>query len=195
MWEYLARNLKADVNILVLFKLRKLVPSPNVACTGISSIRMAWSFSLKYLSVKPRLLMKKGWFLEVESRLGKSFKVSVYKFIRRRTHSHNLWLLLVYIVYRLPPIVYFIVYCLGFSTCQVLHVVKRWIGCCVIEWKFYFVKSCNCCCSLGQSDLPLRRKSYSSLSPNWPFLYLWRIMPSGRTWANIYCSSGYVTLA
>ena len=154
MWEYLARNLKADVNILVLFKLRKLAPSRNVVCTGISSIRMAWGLSLKYLTVKPRLLMKKRLVFEVESQLGKSFKVSVYKFIRRRTHSHNLWLLLVYIVY-------FIVYCLGFSTCHVLHVVKRWIGCCVIEWKFYFVKSCNCCCSLGQSDLPLRRKSYS----------------------------------
>ena len=40
------------------------------------SIRLAWTWSLKYLSVKPRLLMKKGWFLEVESQLGKSFKVS-----------------------------------------------------------------------------------------------------------------------
>ena len=44
-------------------------------CNGTSS--MAWTLSLKYLSVKPRLLMKKGWFLEVESHLGKSFKVSV----------------------------------------------------------------------------------------------------------------------
>ena len=34
------------------------------------------SLSLKYLSVKPRLLMKKVGFLEVESQLGKSFKVS-----------------------------------------------------------------------------------------------------------------------
>ena len=39
--------------------------------------------------------MKTGWFLEVERQLGKSFKVSVKKFIRRRTHSHDLWLLLV----------------------------------------------------------------------------------------------------
>ena len=39
------------------------------------SVRLAWTLSLKYLSAKPRLLMKKGWFLEVESQLGKSFKV------------------------------------------------------------------------------------------------------------------------
>ena len=37
----------------------------------------AWILSLKYLSVKPRLLTKKGWFLEVESQLGKSFMVFV----------------------------------------------------------------------------------------------------------------------
>ena len=41
------------------------------------TIRMAWTLSLKYLSVKLRLLMKKDWFLEVESQLGKSFKLSV----------------------------------------------------------------------------------------------------------------------
>ena len=41
------------------------------------TIRMAWTLSLKYLSVKPRLLMKNDWFLEVESQLGKSFKLSV----------------------------------------------------------------------------------------------------------------------
>ena len=39
--------------------LRKLAPPRNVDCTGTSSIRMAWTLSLKYLSVKPRLLMKK----------------------------------------------------------------------------------------------------------------------------------------
>ena len=70
MLEYLARNLKADVNILVLLNYRKLAPSRNVVCTGTSSIRMAWALSLQYLSVKPRLLMKKGRFLEVESQLG-----------------------------------------------------------------------------------------------------------------------------
>ena len=40
------------------------------------SIRLAWTLSLKYLSVKPWLLMKKAGFLEVEGQLGKSFKVS-----------------------------------------------------------------------------------------------------------------------
>ena len=85
----IARNLKADANILIPIKLvglRKLVPSHNVSLyTGTSSDRMAWTLSLKYLSVKPRLSMKKGWFLEVESQ----------KFTRGRTHSHHLWLLLV----------------------------------------------------------------------------------------------------
>ena len=32
---------------------------------------------MAFVTEKPRLLMKKGWFLEVESQLGKSFKVSV----------------------------------------------------------------------------------------------------------------------
>ena len=73
MWEYLAQNMKADVNILVLST--EVAPSRNVVCTGTSSIKMACTLSLKYLSVKPRLLMKKSWFLEVESQLGKSFKV------------------------------------------------------------------------------------------------------------------------
>ena len=33
-------------------RLRKLALSCNVVCTGTSSIRMAWTLSLKYLSVK-----------------------------------------------------------------------------------------------------------------------------------------------
>ena len=78
--------------------LRKLASSRNVVCTGTSSIRIAWTLPLKYLSVKPVLLMKKGWFLEVESRLGNQFKVFLQKFTRRRTHSHKLWLLLVTLV-------------------------------------------------------------------------------------------------
>ena len=45
MIEYLARNLYADVNILVLC-LRELAPSRNVVCTVTSSIRMAWTLSL-----------------------------------------------------------------------------------------------------------------------------------------------------
>ena len=62
MREYLARNLKAGVNILVLLNsqgLLKLALSHNVVCIGTSSIRMAWTWSLKYLSVKPRLLIEK----------------------------------------------------------------------------------------------------------------------------------------
>ena len=65
-----------------LVSLRKLALSRNAVCTGtssdpLSSVRMAWTLSPKYLSVKPRLSMKKGWFLEVESQ----------QFIRRRKHS------------------------------------------------------------------------------------------------------------
>ena len=71
-----------------LASLRKLVPSRNAVCTGTSSVRMAWTLSLKYLSVKSRLSVKKGWFLEVESQ----------QFIRRRTRFHNPWLLLVLVI-------------------------------------------------------------------------------------------------
>ena len=49
-------------NPIKLVSLRKLAPSRSVVCTGTSSIRMEWTLSLNYLSVKPRLLMKKGWF-------------------------------------------------------------------------------------------------------------------------------------
>ena len=60
-----------------LVSLRKLAPSRNIVCNGTSSIRMALTLSLKYLSVKTPVVYKKGWFLELESQLGKSFKVSV----------------------------------------------------------------------------------------------------------------------
>ena len=36
----------------------ELAPSRNVVCTETSSIKMAWTLSLKYLSLKPLLLMK-----------------------------------------------------------------------------------------------------------------------------------------
>ena len=55
---------------IVSLRNRKLALSRNVFCTGTSPIRMAWTLSLKYPSVKPRLLMKKGWSLEVKSHLG-----------------------------------------------------------------------------------------------------------------------------
>ena len=35
----------------------ELALSRNVVCTGTSSIKIAWTLSLKYLSVNPRLLM------------------------------------------------------------------------------------------------------------------------------------------
>ena len=57
MSQYLARNLKADVD-------------------WRRHATQSWTLSLKYLSVKPRLLMKQGWFLEIKSQLEKSFKVS-----------------------------------------------------------------------------------------------------------------------
>ena len=67
---FYAQTLKVDVRIFStkfdgwckyfsLFKLaslRKLARSRNVLCTGTSSIRMAWTLSLKYLSVKARLM-------------------------------------------------------------------------------------------------------------------------------------------
>ena len=59
---------KSDENTLVLLNLwvlRKLAPSRNVVCT-LQSGRIAWTLSLKYLSVKPRLLMKKCWFLATD---------------------------------------------------------------------------------------------------------------------------------
>ena len=48
--------------------LRKLAPSCNVlvVCTGTSSIRMAWTLSLTYLSAKRRLLMKKMLILATD---------------------------------------------------------------------------------------------------------------------------------
>ena len=39
------------------------------------SIRLAWTLSLKSFCKTP-VVDEKGWFLEVESQLGKSFKVS-----------------------------------------------------------------------------------------------------------------------
>ena len=63
MWQYLARNL---ISILVLLNLW-VYGNWRRHATQSSIIRLACTLSLKYLSVKPRLLMKKGWFLEVEN--------------------------------------------------------------------------------------------------------------------------------
>ena len=78
MWQYLARNFKADVIFLSpikLVSLRKLAPSRN-AVFNQTGMDFVTGHGL-YLSVKPRLLMRKGWFLEDKSQLGKSFKTSV----------------------------------------------------------------------------------------------------------------------
>ena len=76
---------KSQLNVITKFEYDSiaklvLVQKRQVFCTGISSIRMAWTLPLKYLSVKAWLLMKKGWLLEVESQLGKSFKVDGISF-------------------------------------------------------------------------------------------------------------------
>ena len=67
---------------------RKLAPSRNVVFT-LQSGRIAWTLSLKYLSVKPRLLMKKMFILAKDrdwKSARTSFKASVLK-LQRRTRS------------------------------------------------------------------------------------------------------------
>ena len=55
-----------------LVSLRKLAPR-NIVCTGTSSIRMAWTLSLKCLPLKSFVNEKMlVWATEVESQLGKS---------------------------------------------------------------------------------------------------------------------------
>ena len=51
-------NYVSPTKLVSLRKLARPAPSRNVVCTGTSSIRMAWTLSVKYLCVKPRLLMK-----------------------------------------------------------------------------------------------------------------------------------------
>ena len=100
MWEYLARNLKADVNILVLLTCES---TETGAVTQRSLYRNPFNQNgmdfvtkisfCKTLVVDEKTVVdftrKRGW-----KSIGKSFKVSVSK-LRRQTHSHNLWLLLV----------------------------------------------------------------------------------------------------
>ena len=63
MRQYLARNLKADPNILVLLTYVSTeigtVTQRSLYRDLFDSIRMAWTLPQKYLYVKPRLLMKK----------------------------------------------------------------------------------------------------------------------------------------
>ena len=78
-----------------LVSLRKLAPSRNAVFnhqkTGMDFVTEI-SFCKTPVVDEKRLIFR-GW--ELESQLGKSFKVSGQTFIRRRTRSHNLWLLLV----------------------------------------------------------------------------------------------------
>ena len=77
-----------------LVSLRKLAPSRNAVCNHQTGIDFVTEISFcKTPVVDEKRLVFRGW--ELESKLGKSFKVSGQTFIRRRTHSHNLWLLLV----------------------------------------------------------------------------------------------------
>ena len=65
MWQYLAQNFKADVNSLVLLNLWVFNQTGMDFVTEIS------------FCIKTTVVHEKGWFLEVGSELGKSFKVSV----------------------------------------------------------------------------------------------------------------------
>ena len=65
MWQYLAQNFKADVNSLVLLNLWVFNQTLMDFVTEIS------------FCIKTPVVHEKGWFLEVGSELGKSFKVSV----------------------------------------------------------------------------------------------------------------------
>ena len=81
-----------------LVSLRKLAPSRNLVCTGTSSLnRNDMDFVTEISFCKNPVVDKKRKLTRVESQPGKSFKVSVLK-LRRRTHFHNRWLLLVLIV-------------------------------------------------------------------------------------------------
>ena len=90
-------------NVNTVYFVIQAPSSLNVVCTGTSSIKMAWTLSLKYLSVKSRLLIYEKILILATDRGWKSAReiiskinVSVLK-LRRRTHSHNRWLLLVYL--------------------------------------------------------------------------------------------------
>ena len=89
MRQHLARNLKADVNFLSRIKivsLRKLALSRN----AVFNHQTGMDFVTEIYFCKIPVVDEKRLVLEVESQLGKSFKVSGKTFIRHRTHSHNL---------------------------------------------------------------------------------------------------------
>ena len=75
MWEYLARRPKYSSPIK-LVSLRKPAPSRNVVCTGTFN-QNGMDFATEIFFCKNPVVDEKGWFLEVECQLGKSFKGSV----------------------------------------------------------------------------------------------------------------------
>ena len=79
MWEYLARNFKANVNILVILNFESTE-------TGAVTLRILYwdhfnqngmDFVIEISFCKTPVVDEKRLLLEVESQLGKSFKVSV----------------------------------------------------------------------------------------------------------------------
>ena len=80
-----------------LVSLRKLAPSHNAVFNHQTGMDFVTEISFcKTPIVDEKRLVFRGW--ELESQLGKSFKVSGQTFIRHRTHSHDLWSLLVIII-------------------------------------------------------------------------------------------------
>ena len=76
--------------------LRKLAPSRNAVFNHQTGMDFITEISFcKTPVVNEKRLVFRGW--ELQNQLGKSFRLSGQTFIRRRTHSHNLWLLLVYL--------------------------------------------------------------------------------------------------
>ena len=72
MWIYLARNLKADPNILVLLTY---VSTEIGTVTQRSLYRDLFDQNgMEYLYVKPRLLMKKCWFYNSRFALSRNQK-------------------------------------------------------------------------------------------------------------------------
>ena len=90
MWEYLACKFEGWCKYfspIKLVSLWKLAPSRNIFCTGTSSVRMAWTLSLKYLikSFCKTLIVDEKMLILAIDRGWKSdkeiiyFEVSVFK--------------------------------------------------------------------------------------------------------------------
>ena len=75
--------------IIILVSLRrKLAPSRNVVCIVTSSSRMAWTLSLNIFCKNP--VVDENFLILAIDRGWKSYRLIILK-LRRRTHSHNLW--------------------------------------------------------------------------------------------------------